>query len=55
MKVPIAVILNSIIAFTFTLPQAVFASSEIFQRTWNYSSGIHILTIIKSLIAKKEE
>lgn len=53
MKVAIAVILNSIIAFTSVLPQAVFASSEIFQRTWNDSSGIHTLTIDKKLDSKE--
>ncbi len=53
MKVAIAVILNSIIAFAFVLSQAAFASSEIFQRAWNDSSGIHTLTIDKKLDSKE--
>lgn len=53
MKVAIAVILNSIIAFTFELSQAAFASSEIFQRAWNDNSGIHTLTIDKKLDSKE--
>lgn len=53
MKVAIAVILNSTIAFTFVLSQAAFASSEIFQRAWNDSSGIHTLTIDKKLDSKE--
>ena len=49
MRVAIAVILNSIIAFTFILSQSVFASSEIVQKAWNDSSGKHILIIDKKL------
>lgn len=53
MRVAIAVILNSIIAFTFVLYQSVFASSEIFQKEWNDSSGKHILIIDKNLYSKE--
>lgn len=52
MRVPIAVISNSIIAFTFVLSQSVFASSEIFQKEWNDSSGKHVLIIEKKLDSK---